>query len=379
MATFTKRISANLEAISDKYNSHWSPTWIAESSIYGESGQIGVFTETEDFPGEWSGGVRNASYRFTNITIPQGSVITSAYITYVRGSGSSNTFNFNYKYIGVDEDDTGTLTSSDTCRTRTHTTASVDWDFTLSPGSSGDIIYSPDISNIIQEIIDRVGWTSGNDLGLYLFNDGTSAQNYFDYRYYSSYPTLAPLLTIEYETGGSPSPSPSPSLSPSSSISSSISPSLSASLSVSLSPSSSISPTLPPGEYIGLKIAKVGFNVLTEDEPFNFIFNSKYGTLKYFTKQSIQISFDASTLDISAKGEYAHNLGYYPYVEVYVSVNGGAYEYCPYFGAGATVFYSANYKITTDKITVYGEINGVSTSTWTFDFIVFIFKNNLNL
>lgn len=133
-----------------------------------------------------------------------------------------------------------------------------------------------------------------------------------------------------------------------------------------------------------LRIAKPGINVLKNTDPTNLIFSSEYGTLKYFTKQNINISFDASTLDISAKGQYAHNLGYYPYAEVFVRVYTGStptgnYEYCPFFGSGATVAYSANVKIDKTNITVYGEISGVSSSVWHFDFLIFVFKNDLNL
>lgn len=173
-------------------------------------------------------------------------------------------------------------------------------------------------------------------------------------------------------------PSISPSLSPSVSPSISASPSASPSVSPSLSPSA-----LPASNDAVLKIAKPGVNVLTNSDVDKLIFSSEYGTLKYYTKVSINTSFDANTGDISSRGEYTHSLGYYPFVEVYVSVYIGAatgiYEYCPFQGAGASVLYEANVKVTTDKVTVYGQIDGVSTSVWHFDFIVFIFKNNLQL
>ena len=420
MATFTKRISANLEGLSDKYNSHWSPTWIAESATYGESGQIGVFAEWEWW-GEWNGGIRNTSWRFTNITIPQGATITSAKITFSRivGGGSSHTIN--YKFVGVDEDNTGALTVSDTCRTRTHTTAAVDWDVTIPPGDIGSTYDSVDISSVIQEIINRGGWSSGNALGIYLYDDGTTEEEYFSYMYYSSYPDDAPLLTIEYVASSasasesrspsisesrsislspslsgsaSPSPSssesPSPSLSPSPSssislspsVSESRSPSVSESASPSLSPSPSSTPSASPSPiapFFGLKIAKPRINVLNTDTPHELIFSSDYGTLKYLSKHAINISFDAGDGDISASGSYSHNLNYYPYCEVFVSVNGGNYQYCPFAGAGATVMYAATYIITETGISVYGMINGVSGSVWTFDFLVFLYKNNLNL
>lgn len=130
-------------------------------------------------------------------------------------------------------------------------------------------------------------------------------------------------------------------------------------------------------------IAKPGFNAETEETAKNLKFSSDYGTLKYFTKQNVIISFDANAGDISARGTYTHNLGYYPFVEVFVRVYigspAGNYEYCPFSGAGATVLYDATYRVTTTTIQVYGQINGVSSSVWTFDFLIFVFKNNLGL
>jgi hypothetical protein len=132
-----------------------------------------------------------------------------------------------------------------------------------------------------------------------------------------------------------------------------------------------------------MKIAKPGYNVLTTNDPTRLIFSSDYGTLKYYKKETAQITFDANAGDIAGIATITHNLGYYPFVEVFVSVYIGSptgiYEYCPFAGSGATVQYSANYKITTTGITLYAEINGVSDSVWVFDFIVFIYKNNLNL
>lgn len=168
-----------------------------------------------------------------------------------------------------------------------------------------------------------------------------------------------------------------------SSASASLSPSSSPSPSPSATPSPSLSPSPLPDRINGiLKIAKEGINVLTNSDPEKFIFSSEYGTLKYYSKQTAQVEFDANTA-IAGNTTINHNLGYYPFVEVFVklSVNGtpvtGNYEYVPFAGAGISIFYDANYKITTSSIVLYGQEIGVSTSVWTFDFLIFIFKNDL--
>jgi hypothetical protein len=408
MATFTKRIDAAIRQLSDNYNTHWAGDgWKVEQNY----SQIGRTAEFESF-GEWYGGIKNLSMRFIGVTIPQGAVITSATISLTDNS-SGGTPTFSFKIAGIDEDNTGEFTTSpiDDARTRTKTTAIVDWDLSFTR-SNGTERASSDIKTIIQEIVDRGSWSSGNAMGIYLYDDGTVEGNFWDIKYFSNYPDYVALLTINYiAASASASPSASISVSPSASpsasggsspsVSVSASPSVSKSASPSVSPSASLSPSASPSlspstsasispspspiaPFFGLKIAKPGYNILNTDTPHEMGFSSDYGTLKYFSKQTINILFDASDGSISAQGLYSHNLNYYPYVEVYVRVYvgdtpTGNYEYCPFFGSGATVIYSATYRITTTQIKVYGEINGASSSVWHFDFLIFIFKNNLNL
>lgn len=124
-------------------------------------------------------------------------------------------------------------------------------------------------------------------------------------------------------------------------------------------------------------IAKAGKNAATETSPNNLKFSSDYGTLKYFNKLTASVTLIAG--DFAAAGSVTHNLGYYPYVEVYVDPHGsGTYEYCPYAGAGATVIYGASFTITPTVVNLYVESTGFM-SDHTFNFIVFIFKNNLNI
>jgi hypothetical protein len=110
---------------------------------------------------------------------------------------------------------------------------------------------SPSIVDVIQEIISRPGWSSGNALELILIRQ-SGAMGFMAYDASSSF---AATLEITCSTASSSiSPSVSPSLSPSASTSpsesSSASPSLSPSISPSLSPSlsPSISPSLSPSE-----------------------------------------------------------------------------------------------------------------------------------
>ena len=131
-----------------------------------------------------------------------------------------------------------------------------------------------------------------------------------------------------------------------------------------------------------LVITKQGRNVIEETNPGNILFSSDYNTLKYKASGEENLQFDASTDDIAASSIVTHSLGYYPYVEAYVDVYTGAtpsgeYEYCPFSGSGATIFYTATFNIRLNEIRFYGEIIGTSSSVWHFDFIYFIFKNEI--
>ena len=340
------------------------------SEIFANDAWITLFNTNGSFEvgKEPDSTVVNGAFRFTGVSVAQGITIQGATLSiYValKGSGSGD---IKTNIWGMDDDNTADFSSSPMGRSKTTATDSS----TRSVPSMGEFI-NYDVGSIVQEIVNRGGWSSGNAMGFIVEDNGSP----LDVWVYDNLSSPRSKLNIVLS---SPSASPSPS----SSVSRSASPSASQSPSASLSPSTSPSPSAMPPTATGvLKIAKPGVNVLTNSDIDKLVFSSEYGTLKYYTKQSINISFDANDGDISATGSYTHNLGYYPYCEVFVSTYIGAatgsYEYCPFFGSGASVSYDANYVITPTQIKVYGEISGVSSSVWHFDFLVFVFKNDLLL
>lgn len=347
MGLITRAISSS----NDEYTKAGTRTWAGQVQFGDDS--------------YWGDNI--ACVRFNNITIPNSATISSAYITFIASGTSA--YQYYLKIYGVDEDDTADFSSDPTGRTKT--TAAVDWD--QNGWSSGTSYNTPSITSIVQEIVDRAGWSSGNDMGFFVQDDGGSSHTVDMYDYQDSGENHA-VLTINYSGA-------SASLSPSASPSSSVSPSLSKSLSVSSTPSASPSPLNP---FYAMKIAKPGINVLLTQEPYDLVFSSDYGTLKYFTKQAVNIDIDANVDDVAATGSYTHNLNYYPYTEVYVKVwiddpSLYNYNYCPFFNSGATVEYNATFTITKTAINVYAEIIGMSTSLWNFDFLIFVFKNDLQL
>jgi len=105
-----------------------------------------------------------AGLRFLNVTIPPGSTVTAATL-------SLNISSLTYDDIDLDmyaedTDDAGTFTTAaSNVSGRTLTTATVQW---IEGSAGAGVQVSPDISTIIQEVIDRGGWASGNDIAIIL-------------------------------------------------------------------------------------------------------------------------------------------------------------------------------------------------------------------
>ncbi|MHC4107028.1 MAG: hypothetical protein ACYSTY_02970, partial [Planctomycetota bacterium] len=133
--------------------------------------------------------------RFKGIPIAQGSTITNAYVEFVSEQNDSTSTDITF--WGEDIDDAPTFTSSaNNITNRTTTTASVPWN-SVPNWNSGNTYQSPDLSTIIQEIVDRPGWVSGNDL--VILSNATGDR---DALTYDGSSTEAPLLHVEFTSGG---------------------------------------------------------------------------------------------------------------------------------------------------------------------------------
>jgi hypothetical protein len=106
--------------------------------------------------GGWRG------FRWQNVNIAQGATITSAtfspYFKYSNNSGVATIY-------GEADNNAGTFTTAKgSVGGRSKTSHSVSWDTT--PVTGTGFQGSPDLTAIIQEIINRPGWQSGNALAL---------------------------------------------------------------------------------------------------------------------------------------------------------------------------------------------------------------------
>ncbi len=137
--------------------------------------------------------------RWISVNVPPGSIINVAYISIHGKDYTGGAFSNAVTIYGLDEDDTATFGNRNNLDNRPVTTASTSWQ----PGAWGATPAwqdSPDISNVIQEIVDRPGWAANNALGIKIHStiEGVD-EDKFVYAYENN-PTKAPKLHIEYTT-----------------------------------------------------------------------------------------------------------------------------------------------------------------------------------
>jgi len=166
----------------------------------------GVNSFLLDSPNDWldTFNTPNSStgLRFTGVAIPNGATITAAYLT-VRAR-FSETPTEGTTIFGEAADNPITFSTWGDYDFRVMTNAGVPWQPTE---WSADTDYnSPSLTTVIQEIVDRPGWSSGNALILFLVPDGN--QNLWAYSYDSS-ATYAPRLHVEY-AAATPTPTATP-------------------------------------------------------------------------------------------------------------------------------------------------------------------------
>ena len=105
--------------------------------------------------------------RFQNVSIPAGSIIQNAYIQFTVDE--ANTGGDVDAYMAMEDVDNAAAISgvSANLSSRNFTTASVIWDNIPdwgTVGANGADQQSPDLSALLQEVVDRAGWANGNSV-----------------------------------------------------------------------------------------------------------------------------------------------------------------------------------------------------------------------
>lgn len=141
-----------------------------------------------------SRGAQKVGMRFQGLNVPKSAQITTARLVFTVDETSSATTSLVIR--GQNTDDAPAFTTAaNNISSRSLTTASVAW----SPsawGTVGQTQQSPNVSAIVQEIVNRPGWTSGNDIVFVVTGSGKRVAEAFD-----GVAASAALLHVEYDNG----------------------------------------------------------------------------------------------------------------------------------------------------------------------------------
>jgi len=141
--------------------------------------------------------VQQVGMRWNSISIPQGATISSAYIEFDPRSqtGSTGAGSPTIVFRGQAADNAAAFTTgASNISSRTKTTASASW----SPGTwtVGTLYQTGDLSAVIQEIVNRPGWSSGNSLAI--ITDSGVANNFRRANSWNGNAATAPRLVVNY-------------------------------------------------------------------------------------------------------------------------------------------------------------------------------------
>ncbi|MBL7943283.1 MAG: DNRLRE domain-containing protein, partial [Flavobacteriales bacterium] len=171
-----------------------------------------VYLDSSDLELINDGNDQQVGLRFTGVAIPQGATVLNAYVQFTVDETPSGTTSLIVQAEANDNPATFE-TSTSNISSRPKTVNSVSWDPPVwsTLNQSGIDQQTPNLAPVIQEVVNRSGWVSGNALAILI--SGTGKRVAFAYDGSS---TAAPRLHIEYTTGATATPTvtPTPTLTP---------------------------------------------------------------------------------------------------------------------------------------------------------------------
>ena len=177
--TVSKRISNGDDDVEEGVN----------GTVYTNSSELELVYDSFNSQGDQTVGLR-----FRDITVPNGAIITNAYVQFTAGDIGSGPMSLSFS--GHASDNSPIFTGvNNGVSSRSLTAASVAW----SPvswnfvGQSAADQKTPDLTSVISEIVSRPGWISGNALTLVVTGTGVRTAEA-----YNGSPSLAPEIVIEY-------------------------------------------------------------------------------------------------------------------------------------------------------------------------------------
>ncbi len=151
---------------------------------------------------DFSQNQQTVGLRFTDVGLPQGAKITGATISFTAIAADSAPINLQVQAEASDD----AAPFSGSFKARAKTSASALWQ--PKPWRKGLATRTSNLSSVVQEVVSRSGWESGNTLAFYVTGDRNVKRSAYSVDAGAKY---AAVLRITYESQQStPTPTPSP-------------------------------------------------------------------------------------------------------------------------------------------------------------------------
>jgi len=126
------------------------------------------------------GGKQIIGLRFSDVRVPKGALITRAYVQFRADEAHTEATTLILK--AQNADNPGTFTTTDKISTRPLTTDSVNWANIPAwvTGDAGDAQRTPDLTKLVQTVVNRGGWATGNAMVFVVSGTGKRVADAFD-------------------------------------------------------------------------------------------------------------------------------------------------------------------------------------------------------
>lgn len=122
------------------------------------------------------GAIYHTGVRFRSVTLPPGSRILSAFIRFTASAVQAGT-PLDLTIVGEDNSTPAVFSTYADFMGRLRTTNTVAWDGVAGWGAAGVTHDTPDISAIVEEIVNRADWTNGNNMTIFVEDNGPPVAN----------------------------------------------------------------------------------------------------------------------------------------------------------------------------------------------------------
>lgn len=173
---------------------------VAASADDGDESNIGA-VDTASATMALSGLMYGGGVRFTNVDIPVGVTIDDATLK-LRTSGAACAERGNCKHsiLGVAVNNPPKWSNLFKMSVATKTAAKTSWNVTTNQAANGMALHQINVKAIVQEIIDRAGWVSGDAMSFVVEVDSYGKLASLSINAYDGVPALAAILVVNYST-----------------------------------------------------------------------------------------------------------------------------------------------------------------------------------